>query len=203
MSRTPHDIVSELGDRKIDVIFAHACDTSSGLLELADLATLCARTLVHLGEPLDSRKSGEAFRSIQGFYNRISLVTGWSPDRKVTLLEWRAALVKAMPGGVGDYKIYLEPVGKAIWAAADKDDDGFVRLDEFMAYHRSVKTSPANIEIAAKKLGLCGNDARLPTERIMRAHQEFCTSTDPEAPGNWFYGNIWAKEFWDGTRARL
>ncbi|MER6386971.1 hypothetical protein ABT236_00655 [Streptomyces sp. NPDC001523] len=201
--RTPHDIGSRLIERKVDVCFAHADRDQDALIELADVSILFTRILVYVGEPLGSPKALAVHAASQGFCDHMAAVTGWAPDRRITPQEWREAMAKALAGGTADYDAYFRPVGEAVWAAVDCDDDGVVRLPEFEAFQRGMGTPEANIRLAARHMGLRGDGAGLPMADVLRVHREFYTSADPEAPGNWLYGDVWADAFWDGTRAGL
>ncbi|WP_327169383.1 hypothetical protein [Streptomyces subrutilus] len=201
--RTPHDIGSRLIERKVDVCFAHADRDQDSLIELADVSILFTRILIYLGEPLGSPKALAVHTAAQRFCDHMASVTGWAPDRGTTPEEWREAMAKALAGGAADYDAYFRPVGESVWAAVDRDDDGIVRLSDFAAFQRGMGTPDANIRLAADRMGLRGDTDGLPMADVLRAHREFYTSPDPEAHGNWLYGDVWADAFWDGTRARL
>ncbi|MFJ3709175.1 hypothetical protein [Streptomyces sp. NPDC090053] len=201
--RTPHDLASRLIERKVDVCFAHADHDRDARIELADVSLLFVRILVYLGEPLGSRKAQAVLAASQGFCDHIAAVTGWRPDRAITPEEWREAMAKALIGGAADYDAYFKPVGEAVWSAVDRDDDGQIRLTEFTAFQQGMGTPAPNIALAAARMGLPTGTSEVPLGDILRAHREFYTSDDPEAAGNWLYGDVWADEFWDGTKAGL
>ncbi|MET9529278.1 MULTISPECIES: hypothetical protein [unclassified Streptomyces] len=200
---TPHDIGTRLIERKVDVCFAHADHDADGRIELADVATLFTRILTYVGEPLGSRKAGAVFHAVQGFCDHMAAVTGWAPDHGVTPPEWREAMAKALVNGARDYDRHIRPVGEAIWRAVDRDDDDLIRLPEFTAFQRGMGTPGPNIRRAAETYGLRENGAGLPLTRVLDCHRDFYTSPDPDAPGNWLYGDVWSDTFWDGTKARL
>lgn len=200
---TPHDLASRLIERKVDVCFAHADRDQDALIELADVSILFTRILIYVHEPLGSPKARAVHAASQAFCDHMTSVTGWAPDHQVTPDEWREAMAKALAGGMADYDRYFRPVGESVWAAVDRDDDGIVRLPEFAAFQRGMGTPNANIRLAAAHMGLRDEDAGLPMADVLRAHREFYTSPDPDAPGNWLYGDVWADDFRDGTRAKL
>ncbi|MFD6877298.1 MULTISPECIES: hypothetical protein [unclassified Streptomyces] len=56
-------------------------------------------------------------------------------------------------------------------------------------YIKSLGASPADLKVAFAKLDTDG-DGTLGREEIRRATEEYYTSEDPTAPGNWLFGNL-------------
>ncbi|MFD5142668.1 EF-hand domain-containing protein [Streptomyces sp. NPDC058401] len=73
---------------------------------------------------------------------------------------------------------------------ADTDGNGLISEDEFQTmYIKSLGASPADLKIAFAKLDTDA-DGSLRRDEIRRATEEYYTSEDPQAPGNWLFGNL-------------
>ncbi|WP_392895447.1 EF-hand domain-containing protein [Streptomyces sp. LN699] len=72
----------------------------------------------------------------------------------------------------------------------DTDGNGLIDEDEFQTmYIKSLGASPADLKVAFAKLDTDG-DGTLGRDEIRRATEEYYTSEDPKAPGNWLFGNL-------------
>lgn len=198
---SPHNVASQLVDRKIDVCFAHADQNGDGVMDQSDVIALGARIIVYIGESFTSPKAQTVLEAFENFAKYMISVMDTNMDNQVSPLEWRDGMKRAFANG-SDYDDHLRPIGVALWNLADKDGDGRVNVNEFAAFQRAMGTSPGNSRIAFEKMDR-NNDGSLSVEEMLQAHREFYTSPDPDAPGNWLYGDVWAHNFWDGTKAKL
>ena len=96
----------------------------------------------------------------------------------------RAAAVEDREGFLGRFATMV-----AAWMdICDTDGDGMISLDEYTAmFANTVNASPEDLEAAFHKLDQDG-DGALSSEEIRTAAEEYYTSEDPQAPGNWLLG---------------
>ncbi|MEV4251567.1 EF-hand domain-containing protein [Spirillospora sp. NPDC049652] len=80
-------------------------------------------------------------------------------------------------------------LAEAFLDIADTDADGSVTPDEFLAFQRGhfPGLEASDAAEAFRHLDTDG-DGRLSSEEFVQAVIEFWSSTDPEAPGNWWMG---------------
>jgi len=72
----------------------------------------------------------------------------------------------------------------------DRDDNGFLEQSEFAKFHQAFGCKSANSQLAFQKLDSNG-DGQLTVDELVIAWQEYYTSNDPNARGNWLYGDVW------------
>ncbi|EWC61063.1 calcium binding protein [Actinokineospora spheciospongiae] len=198
---SPSDVANLL-DRKLDICFGHGDQNGNGVLEPADALALAARTVAALGEPFGSPKAIALFSAFDTFWQHLSRELDSNNDGKVTPLEWRTGLKRAFSGEDGNFEEGFRPLAQALFDLCDKSGDGKVQPGEFAAYHRAFGTSSANVRIAFEKLDRNG-DGYLTVDELVQAWKEYYTSTDPEARGNWLYGDIFGATVWDGDKVLL
>jgi Ca2+-binding EF-hand superfamily protein len=146
---------------------------------------------------------------------RVATVLGHAPgspaEKKIidaSLAIWRDLHLPYIPGGgtaiskqqfltstrtlAGDQAAAQATVGavaEAFLAIADADHDGQVSFAEFYAFQRGNFPSLTETDAseAFSHLDVDG-DGLLSAEEFTRAIIEFWSSTDPDAPGNWWMG---------------
>ncbi|MBB4984812.1 MULTISPECIES: EF-hand domain-containing protein [Streptomyces] len=198
---SPHE-VDQLLDRKLDVCFGHGDQNGDGVLESADALALAARIVAYIGEPFGSDKAQDLFKAFGLFWQHVSAATDLNKDGQVTPEEWRTGLRRAFAEDEAGFTAGFRPLAEALWAICDQDDDGSVDAPEFANFQKAFGTSEENSRIAFSKLDRDG-DGSLSVDELLVAWKEYYTSPDPDAPGNWLFGDIWQKEIWDGTRVSL
>ncbi|WP_250287025.1 EF-hand domain-containing protein [Frankia sp. CiP1_Cm_nod2] len=194
--------VEQLLDRKIDICFGHGDQNGNGVLEAADALALAARIIAYLGEPFGSAKAQALLVSFENFWAHVSKELDSNQDGKVTPLEWRAGLKSAFATDIAKFEAGFRPLAQALFDIADRDGDGRVDVGEFANFQKAFGTSTTNSRIAFEKLDRNG-DGSLSVPELVTAWQEFYTSTDPNAPGNWLFGDVFGETVWDGSKVIL
>jgi Ca2+-binding EF-hand superfamily protein len=196
---SPHD-VTQLLDRKLDVCFGHGDQNGDGVLESADALALAARIVAYIGEPFGSDKAQNLFKAFGLFWQHVSAATDFNQDGRITPLEWRTGLRRAFAENEQGFTEGFRPLAEALWAICDRDDDGTVDAGEFACFQKAFGTSPENSQVAFSKLDRDG-DGSLSVEELLTAWKEYYTSPDPDAAGNWLFGDIWRADLLEGARA--
>jgi hypothetical protein len=177
-------------DRKIDVCYTHGDQNGDGTLEPADALALAARIVAYIGEPFGSTKAQRLFKSFETFWGHMSAKMDANNDGKVTPDEWRKGMRKAFAEDKRGFEEGLRPLAEAVFALCDKDGNGQVSEKEFHAFQRAFGSSEANSKLAFQKLDR-DKSGHLSVQELLKAWQEYYTSEDPNAPGNWLFGDVW------------
>lgn len=178
----------DLLDRKFDVCFTHGDVNGNGFLEAADSLALAARVATYLGEPMDSHKTQKLFQAFENFWKHVTIKMDTDNDGKISPEEWRKGLRKAFAEDPDGYKKGFHPVAQAIFSICDRDNDGSLEQSEFAKFHQAFGCTPANSQLAFEHLDADG-DGTLTVEELLNAWHEYYTSNDPNARGNWLYGD--------------
>lgn len=183
---------SDFLDRKLNVCFSHVDQNGDGGIEPADALALAARIIAYLGEPFDSKKAQAMLLSMENSWKRIMTVMDEDQNGLISPQEWRKGITQVFAADQASYAEGLRPVAEALFALCDKDGDGRVSREEFAGYQKAFGTSPENTRLAFERLDR-DRSGFLSVEELISAWQEYYTSVDPDAPGNWLYGPIGAK----------
>ncbi|MEH2210439.1 EF-hand domain-containing protein [Nostoc sp.] len=190
----------DLLDRKFDVCFTHADVNGNGILEQADVLALAARVATYLGEPMGSPKTQKLFQTFEHFWTHVQAKMDVDNDGQVTPEEWRNGL-KSFAEDSEAYKSAFHPLAKAIFTICDRDDNGFLEQSEFAKFHQAFGCKAANSQLAFQKLDSNGN-GQLTVDELLIAWQEYYTSSDQNAGGNWLYGDVWDNTVVVGSKTR-
>ncbi|MEM7348798.1 MAG: EF-hand domain-containing protein, partial [Chloroflexota bacterium] len=120
------------------------------------------------------------------YWDAIS-VADTDGDNAVTLEEWIDHFHK-----LGNDPEQVEQVvisrGEAVLQIFDADRDGKISKKEWAVFFKAVGYPENEYELAFDKLDLDGS-GYLTAEEIKAAGRQFFSSDDPEARGNWIYGD--------------
>lgn len=191
----------DLLDRKFDVCFTHGDINGNGVLEPTDATALATRVVTYFDEPMGSPKAQKLFQVFEDFWTHVAAKMDIDDDGKISPEEWRKGLRKAFAEDPEAYKAGFRPVAEAVFTICDRDGDGFLEQSEFAKFHQAFGCTSANSQIAFQKLDSDG-DGQLTVEELLTAWQEYYTSNDPDARGNWLYGDVWDKTVVVGGKTR-
>ncbi|NMF62778.1 calcium-binding protein [Brasilonema octagenarum UFV-E1] len=180
----------DLLDRKFDVCFTHADIDGNGFFEWEDVLALATRIADCLGEPKDSPKGQKLFQTFTDFWTYVQAKMDVDNDGKVSPEEWRNGLRNAFAKDPEAYKAGFRPLAEATFKVCDRDGDGSLEQSEFAKFHEAFGCKSANSELAFQKLDSDG-DGELTVDELLSAWEEYYTSNDPNARGNWLYGDVW------------
>ncbi|MFJ8208697.1 EF-hand domain-containing protein [Streptomyces sp. NPDC096033] len=193
--------VGDLLERKIDVCFGHVDVNGDGVFEEADVMALAARMISYQGVAFDAPQAQQLFKAFQVFVRNIAGELGLTSGQ-IGPDQWRKGMIGTFGENPALFDKVFRPLAESIWKLCDKNGDGHVDAEEFLCFQKAVGSSPENRQIAFERLDL-NKDGVLSVEEILSAYKDYYTSRDPEAPGNWLYGDVWEAEIWDGTKVRL
>ncbi|KUL43830.1 hypothetical protein ADL22_13185 [Streptomyces sp. NRRL F-4489] len=175
-------------DRKLLRAFAMLDTDGDGGLVEADLMVLAERlagAFDMTGESAKIQRLKDAFRALWAMdLSPMDTDGNGYVDRQEFLTGMRKAATNDREG-------HLERLGLMVDAwmdICDTDGNGVIDEGEFLTmYTKTLGAAPDDLRTAFAKLDLDGNGV-LDREEIRKATEEYYTSDDPQAPGNWLFG---------------
>ena len=183
-------IVSDLLTAKISHGFDHLDADGDGYLTEHDHVLMGQRVAASLGHASDS----PAERQIIDAYLRIwhDLHKPHIPDGGNAISKQQfVASTHSLAADPAAARATVGAVAEAFLAIADTDHDGQVNRVEFGTFQRGhfPGLTDSDLNEAFAHLDVDG-DGYLSTEEFIRAIIEFWSSSDPDAPGNWWAGRL-------------
>lgn len=143
-------------------------------------------------------KQSPQYDNLRGLFmkewNALATYCDDNDDQQVSLDEWfehREDIRNGLLHGEGDEVLSDEQVkqevGRVQFALMDNDDDGFVNEQDFVHFYAAYKLPEDLARRMFAKLDTNKTGKLTPSDVIER-YYEFTHSTDPNAPGNWFFG---------------
>jgi hypothetical protein len=168
--------------------FDHLDADGDGRLTEADHVLLGERAAAELGHaPASAEESWivNAYLDIWNGLHRPHLSEGEDAIDKDTFV----ASTRTLAADPAAADATVGAMARTFLAIADADASGDVSRDEFKCFSRShfPGLSDEDIAVAFKHLDLDG-DGTLTEEEFVAAVVEYWSSTDPDAPGNWWMG---------------
>ncbi|GAA1661991.1 hypothetical protein GCM10009830_04020 [Glycomyces endophyticus] len=159
-----------------------------GLLSEEDHVVLGQRAAAELGHAPGSVEEGwiiAAYVDIWTGLHRPHLPEGEDVIDKATFV----AATRTLAGDPAAADATVGKLARTFHSIADADGSGDVNRDEFKRFSRShfPNLGDEDIATAFKHLDIDG-DGTLTEEEFVGAVVEYWSSTDPEAPGNWWMG---------------
>lgn len=182
--------MSDLLTAKISHGFDHLDADGDGYLTEHDHVLMGQRVAASLGHASDS----PAERQIIDAYLRIwhDLHQPHIPNSGNAISKQQfVASTRTLAADPAAARATVGAVAKAFLAIADTDHDGQVNRAEFGTFQRGhfPGLTDTDLNEAFAHLDVDG-DGHLSTEEFIRAVIEFWSSSDPDAPGNWWAGRL-------------
>lgn len=182
--------VNDLLKAKINHGFGHLDVDADGLLTEQDHVLMGRRAAEALGHAPDSPQEQRIVDAYLRVWHELHLPHipggGTSISREQFL---------ASTGSLADdpraARASVGVIAEAFLAIADTDADGRVSPGEYLAFQRGHFPGLTETEVAEAFEHLdTDGDGYLTAEEFTRACVEFWSSTDPDAPGNWWMGRL-------------
>lgn len=176
-------------DQKMRRSFAMLDIDGDGHLVQSDMLALADRLAAAFGMSEDTAKINRLRSSLSQLWTKdFSAIAADSSGLNCT--EYVAGMRKAVDN---DQQGVLERLSEMIAAwmdIADTDGNGLIDEEEYITmYSKTLGATREDLKVAFARLDLDGNGT-LDHEEIHRAAIEYCSSDDPQAPGNWLFGSL-------------
>ncbi|OLR93371.1 EF-hand domain-containing protein [Actinokineospora bangkokensis] len=180
---------AELLTRKINRGFDHLDADGDGVLGEQDHVLMGQRVARALGHAEGSAQEGRIVDGYLRIWREVHLPhvpEGSSGIAKEAFVEATASLAD----DPGTARAALGGLALAFLEVADVDQDGRISPQEFLAYQRGhfPGLTEADAATAFSHLDVDG-DGHLSPDEFVNATVDYWTSSDPDAPGNWWMGD--------------
>ncbi|WP_330328931.1 EF-hand domain-containing protein [Streptomyces sp. NBC_00536] len=138
----------------------------------------------------DTAKITRLRSALSDFWRKDLAIMAADGSGSVNVSEFVAGMPKALGNDRAGVLERLTAMVAGWMDIADTDGNGLIDEDEYVTmFSKTVGASPADLKVAFAKLDRDGNGT-LDREEIRRATEEYGTSEDPQAPGNWLLGPL-------------
>lgn len=174
--------------RKIDRAFGYLDADGDGRIETEDVVALGDRLLSAFGVTQASPKGQAVLSSFGLFWTTLLGEMDTDSDGMIAPAEYRAGMTAAFVDGP-HFERAFRPAAEAVAQLCDTDGDGRVGRDEFRRMHEAFGAAPEDTDAAFRKLDTSG-DGTLTVDELVAAARDFYLSDDPDAVGNWLFGDV-------------
>jgi Ca2+-binding EF-hand superfamily protein len=180
----PDMIESGLRQKYVHRFRIHDVD-GDGLVDARDTTRRAEQLLAGVGEPSGSPRARAVMQGADAFWQGMAKRAGIGEDGQLTEGAFVDALAQAVESGtIGEL---VGPSVEAHVALVDRDGDGVVSLDEFVAAQDVFGLGGQAARDAFAAMDRDG-DGSVTVDEWQEAVLDYYTSTDPNAPGNLVLG---------------
>jgi Ca2+-binding EF-hand superfamily protein len=182
-------MTTELQDRKLAKVFNYLDADGNGVLELEDILAYASRLMSAFSEDPTAPKGQAVLDSFHSFWQELLSSIDMDGDRRISPEEWQLGFASAYIDDPAGYERAFRPAAEAVLNLADTDNNGTLERDEFARVQTAMRVAGDDVDAAFDHLD-ADNSNSLSVDELLTAVQEYFTSADPDAPGNWFYGSL-------------
>ncbi|MEQ9405836.1 MAG: EF-hand domain-containing protein [Cyclobacteriaceae bacterium] len=182
-------MLSELQTNKLERFFYILDFDRNGIIEEADFLAIAENLCVLWGVREESAEYvkvmnsfAEDWKSFNHFVNNDDGKANWDH-----LVEFADKMI--VNGDPEMFASYVDGFTGEVFDNFDSDRDGYISLNEFIDLFVAYRIEVRFAAKAFRKIDL-NHDDLISRGELISAVKEFFRSDDPEAPGNWLFGNF-------------
>jgi len=180
-------MLSEVQEKKLRHFFSVMDDDGNHILEPDDFTAVAHKISDILEYPKKSSKRLQLHvRSYRLFIQLLADIG--KEETNITLEEWLGLFDRILHGKSTYIKNYVYRTASYIFSLFDQDGNRYIDKDEYRDMFRVYGINEAYLENGFGKLDING-DGQLSKNEIIKGMTDFFLSSDPEAPGNWIFGD--------------
>ena len=179
-------MTTNLLSRKIGRHFDQIDVNGDGKIDQNDFALIVSLMREEFPEPSAEPKLEALNNAYQGLWEQMRRDMDVDSDGTVSREEY---VKRLQSDRKAEYRAAIAPVAKAIIDLADVNGDGMLDVRELAKVHRALNMGTKDHQAAMAKLDLDG-DGKVSESELVQAIEEFFSSEDPEAGGNYLFGEF-------------
>jgi len=178
--------LTELQQRKLNRRFELFDTDGNGFIERSDLEEI-ARNLCATYDPdMRSAAAHKVYSAYLNTWEQVMVPMDINSDGKISRDEFMTGTAQQTKTPE-DYGRAFRPIIEAVTELCDRDGDGALNAEEFTSWLRACRVASGDADMVFAKLDRDG-DGTLTVDELTMAFQEYWTSSDPDARGNWLFG---------------
>lgn len=183
---TTQDIDTEFLERKFKKRFSQLDTDGDGFVEREDYMSQAQDYLQRYGESSDSDKGRAVIETYERMWAGQAAVSDVNIDGRVSFEEYKSYLLSSefRDGMLGPSS---HPAKDYLFDVCDGDGDGFIGIAEFRARPTISQLTEEESDEIFRSLDT-DSDGLLSRADVQQAVRDFFTSSDSQAPGNFFFG---------------
>ncbi|GAA1306580.1 EF-hand domain-containing protein [Saccharothrix xinjiangensis] len=161
----------------------------NGVLQADDLAATATRFCARLGYEEGSPQAVDLRESCLALWHHVIAPMDGDGDGQVTSEELIAAFLGQLAADPDGFDAAIRGIATRFFTLCDRDDDGWISQDEWVALFSSTALVPEQECRRAFAAVDSDGSGRVSLEEFQRASREFFSGADPDAPGNLMFGS--------------
>jgi Ca2+-binding EF-hand superfamily protein len=193
-------MLSKIQHQKIAHLFNVLDSNKNGSLQMDDFVGVSDEIISHLGWSEADRKARVLINKASRLFIQLAIDIEGADlldiddvDVSINFEDWmkffEKELVQKSQGGLLDH--YIHRTSYHLFSLFDFNDDEYISKEEFNmmfgVYHIPLDASEKSFNMLDKN-----GDLMISSEELIAAIEDYFESTDPDAPGNWLFGD-WTK----------
>lgn len=181
-------MLSDLQHRKIRHFFSVLDANDDGHLEWADLERWAANVARVRGAEAGSPEYDHLHQLWRFTWEALDKVADENHDELVTLDEWTRVTDQLLDSEEG-YRSVMDAIGLKTFDVLDTDSDGHLSHEDWIDFYRALELDESAAEHVFPLFDSNGDGQISRDETMVRLREFFCSS-DPDSPGNAFFGPL-------------
>ncbi|MEQ9424287.1 MAG: EF-hand domain-containing protein [Cyclobacteriaceae bacterium] len=182
-------MLSPVQEKKQRLYFKLLDFDRNGFIEKNDFQSIAENLCIIQGIELDTIAFREIEEAGEKLWMDIREYVDTNRDDKCSFEEWMAfADEQIVNSDEAWYDNYINSVVNGLFDLFDANNDGLISDMEYLDLFISFRIEVRFAARCFRKLDL-NNDGYISRDELVTAVREFLRSDDPEAPGNWLFGN--------------
>lgn len=179
-------MLTELQNRKFTRLFNVYDANRDGYLERSDYERIAVGIADFLGLASDSAERQQHTTKYMANWEHIKMMVDQDNDDRVTQAEFMA-FIAYLTQNPEIFTVLALATTQDTMNHQDRDQDGRIARAEYLGVTQCYAMPLAEAEEAFQHLDR-DNDGFISQEELLKDVEEFFTSNDPDAPGNWLVG---------------
>mgnify|MGYP006274069733 CR=1 FL=1 len=180
-------MLSDIQEKKLRHFFDVMDDNDNRVLQPDDFTSVASKISDILGHPKHSTHRLQL--QVRSYRLFIQLLTDIGKEEtNITLDEWLELFDRILHGKATFIKSYVYRTASYIFSMFDQNNDRYITKDEYQDMFKVYDIDMKYLDMGFRKLDF-NDDGQISKTELISGFSDFFLSSDPEAPGNWIFGD--------------